>query len=150
MSAAASPASASASTRRSRDGDHGEELYKKLRAVIDEAPLASGDAIPLALAKLCRDVVTSDVRQVMRKARGGEARPKTTQKAALKVSASAMELALFVSANHVDKVTPVSPAFPAHVIPGHRLRRRTLKAAMMASLIAARRSCGATLLRLRF
>ena len=106
MSAAASPASASASTRRSREGADVDELYKKLRVVVDDAPLASGDAIPLALAKLCRDVVAGDVRQVMRKARGGgEARPKTTQKAALKVSASAMELALFVSANHVDKVT---------------------------------------------
>jgi hypothetical protein len=106
------------SSRRSREGDHGEELYKKLRAVIDEAPLASGDAIPLALAKLCHDVVTGDVRQVMRKARGGGARCKTTQKAALKVSAAAMELSLFVSANHLEsKVCPGVPAIPGTAVP---------------------------------
>ena len=109
MAAAGSPSSTSASTRRSREGADVDELYKKLRVVVDDAPLASGDVIPLALAKLCRDVVAGDVRQVMRKARGGEARPKTTQKAALKVSAAAMELSLFVSANHLEsKVFPVS------------------------------------------
>ena len=54
--------------------------------------------MPLALVRLAGDVVAGDVKGVMRRSRADKvSKPKTTQKAALKVSAAAMELSAAAS-----------------------------------------------------
>jgi len=104
-------ATGSPSSTRTRRGDSSDDVYQRLRAVVDSVSHdIAGDAVPLAIVRLAGDVVGGDVKNVMRKSRADKvSKPKTTQKMALKVSTAAMELSLFVSANHLDKVVPVSP-----------------------------------------
>lgn len=116
MAATGSPSS----TRARRGGESSDDVYQRLRAVVDSVSHdVAADAVPLAVVRLAGDVVAGDVKNVMRRSRADKvSKPKTTQKVALKVSAAAMELSLFVSANHLEsKVCPGVRAIPGTAVP---------------------------------